>query len=99
MPEHVTKDVIADAFKKAYAGEPFIRISSGRQPEVIAVYGSNYVEVGFAVSEPFAGRRSVVCFSAIDNLVKGGAGQSVQAFNVMMGFEEAESLRQPGQWP
>ncbi len=99
VPEHVTKDVIADAFKKAYAGEPFIRITSGRQPEVIAVYGSNYVEVGFAVSEPFAGRRSVVCFSAIDNLVKGGAGQSVQAFNVMMGFEEAESLRQPGQWP
>jgi N-acetyl-gamma-glutamyl-phosphate reductase len=100
VPEQVTKDVVADAFKKAYAGEPFVRIvGGGRQPEVIAVYGSNYAEVGFTVSEPSNGRRSVVCFSAIDNLVKGGAGQAVQAFNVMMGFEESESLRQPGQWP
>lgn len=100
VPEHVTKDVVAAAFQKAYAGEPFVRIVKGdRQPEVIAVYGSNYAEVGFTVSEPSNGRRSVVCFSAIDNLVKGGAGQSVQAFNVMMGFEETESLRQPGQWP
>lgn len=99
VPEHVTKDVVAEAFRKAYANEPFIRVVEGRQPEVIAVYGSNYAEVGFAVSEPSAGRRSVVCFSALDNLVKGGAGQAVQAFNVICGFEEGEGLRHPGQWP
>ena len=43
--------------------------------------------------------RRVVCFSALDNLVKGGAGQAIQAFNVMMGFDETLTLAEPGLWP
>ena len=41
----------------------------------------------------------MVCFSALDNLVKGGAGQSIQAFNAMMGFDEGLTLAEPGLWP
>ncbi len=99
VPESTTREQLAKAFRDTWAGEPFMRFVEDRQPEVVAVSGSNYVEVGFSLSEAFDGRRSVVCFSALDNLVKGGAGQAIQAFNVMMGFEESATLREPGLWP
>lgn len=99
VPESVTKEQLTQAWRSTWANEPFIRFVEDRQPEVVAVSGSNYVEVGFSLSDAFDGRRSVVCFSALDNLVKGGAGQAIQAFNVMMGFEEWTTLREPGLWP
>jgi N-acetyl-gamma-glutamyl-phosphate/LysW-gamma-L-alpha-aminoadipyl-6-phosphate reductase len=99
VPASVTREQLDEAWQKAFGGEPFIRLVKGRQPEVVAVAGGNYVEVSFSLSEPSAGRRSVVCFSALDNLVKGGAGQAIQAFNVMMGFPETTTLREPGLWP
>jgi len=99
VPESVTEEKLAKAWRDLYGSEPFMRVVEGRFPEVVAVAGSNYVEVAYKLSEPFAGRRSVVCFSALDNLVKGGAGQAIQAFNVMMGFEEGTTLREPGLWP
>ncbi len=82
-----------------YGREPFIRVVKGRQPEVVAVAGSNYVEVGFTLGPVTGNTRRVVCFSALDNLVKGGAGQSIQAFNAMMGFPEKLTLEEPGLWP
>jgi N-acetyl-gamma-glutamyl-phosphate reductase len=99
VPESVTKEQLAAAWRSTFEGEPFVRVVEGRHPEVVAVAGSNYVEVGFALSEPFEGRRSVVCFSALDNLIKGGAGQAIQSFNLMMGFDEKETLAEPGLWP
>lgn len=99
VPASTTKEQLAEAWEKTYGGEPFVRVVKGRQPEVVAVAGGNYVEVSFSLSEPSGGRRSVVCFSALDNLVKGGAGQAIQAFNVMMGFPETTTLREPGLWP
>jgi len=99
VPEDVTVERLKAIWNETYANEPFIRVVEGRFPEVVAVSGSNYVEVAFALSEPFAGRRSVVCFSALDNLVKGGAGQAIQSFNIMMGFDETLTLKEPGLWP
>lgn len=99
VPASVTVEQLGRAWHELYDAEPFIRVVEGRHPEVIAVAGSNYVEVGFSLSDEFEGRRSVVCFSALDNLVKGGAGQAIQAFNVMMGFDETTTLREPGLWP
>jgi N-acetyl-gamma-glutamyl-phosphate reductase len=100
LPAAVSKDQLTAAWKAAFANEPFIRIVEGdRQPEVVAVSGGNYVEVGFTLGPVLGARRRVVCFSALDNLVKGGAGQSIQAFNVMMGFEEKATLAEPGLWP
>ncbi len=96
----VTKEQLTSAWRDTYAQEPFIRvIEKERQPEVVAVAGGNYVEVGFTLGPVTGGTRRVVCFSALDNLVKGGAGQAIQAFNVMMGFDERATLAEPGLWP
>jgi N-acetyl-gamma-glutamyl-phosphate reductase common form len=96
-----TQEELDAMWKSTFANEPFIRIISGggRQPEVVGVSGSNYVEVGFTLGPVTGDTRRVVCFSALDNLVKGGAGQSIQSFNVMMGFEEKLTLAEPGLWP
>jgi N-acetyl-gamma-glutamyl-phosphate reductase len=96
-----TQEELDAMWKSTFANEPFIRIVSGggRQPEVVGVSGSNYVEVGFTLGPVTGDTRRVVCFSALDNLVKGGAGQSIQSFNVMMGFEEKLTLAEPGLWP
>jgi N-acetyl-gamma-glutamyl-phosphate/LysW-gamma-L-alpha-aminoadipyl-6-phosphate reductase len=99
VPAATTKAELDEIWKKAWAGEPFIRIVEGRQPEVVAVSGGNYVEVSFVLGPVTGATRRVVCFSALDNLVKGGAGQSIQAFNVMMGFDEKLTLAEPGLWP
>ena len=104
LPASTTVDEVAGWYDAAFKNEPFIRIVRGeRQPEVVAVAGGNYVEVGFTLGPvptgPGSGLRRAVCFSALDNLVKGGAGQSIQSFNVMMGYEEGLTLREPGLWP
>lgn len=96
----VTSEQLAEVWKRCFAGEHFIRVvGGGRQPEVVAVAGGNYVEVGWALGPVTGDTRRVVCFSALDNLVKGGAGQAIQAFNVMMGFDERTTLAEPGLWP
>ena len=99
VPATTTPEQLREAWTRCFAGEPFVRVVEGRQPEVVAVAGGNYVEVGFTLGAPTGSTRRVVCFSALDNLVKGGAGQAIQAFNVMMGFEETLTLREPGLWP
>ncbi|HEY3588455.1 MAG TPA: N-acetyl-gamma-glutamyl-phosphate reductase [Myxococcaceae bacterium] len=99
VPASTTSEQLEETWARCYSGEPFIRIVKGRQPEVVAVAGGNYVEVGFTLGAPTGPTRRVVCFSALDNLVKGGAGQAIQAFNVMMGFDETLTLKEPGLWP
>jgi N-acetyl-gamma-glutamyl-phosphate reductase len=99
VPASTRAEELSALWRRTYSAEPFVRVVEGRQPEVVAVSGSNYVETGFVLG-PVAGEgRRVVCFSALDNLVKGGAGQAVQSFNLMMGFEETLTLREPGLWP
>ncbi len=100
VPASTTQEELDGLWKAAYGNEPFMRIvTGGRQPEVVGVAGSNYVEVGYALGPVSGNTRRVVCFSALDNLVKGGAGQSIQSFNVMMGFDERTTLAEPGLWP
>ncbi|MDP9321942.1 MAG: N-acetyl-gamma-glutamyl-phosphate reductase [Chloroflexota bacterium] len=89
------------AYRDAYANEPFVRIvkeRSGifRYPEPRLVAGSNFADVGFAVDP--RGER-VVALCAIDNLVKGAAGNGVQAMNVACGFAETAGLEFPGLHP
>jgi len=88
-------------YRKAYGEERFIRIvkeRSGiyRYPEPKLLSGSNYCDIGFEV-DPHSNR--VVVMSAIDNLMKGAAGQAVQAFNLMHGFEEDTGLGFTGLHP
>jgi [amino group carrier protein]-6-phospho-L-2-aminoadipate/5-phospho-L-glutamate reductase len=95
----VPAEAIKAAFAEAYEREPFVRVPKGRLPEVAAVSGSNYVEVGCVVGEVVGGKRVVSCISALDNLIKGGAGQGVQSMNLMLGLDERATLQDPGGWP
>ncbi|MCS6913210.1 MAG: N-acetyl-gamma-glutamyl-phosphate reductase [Myxococcales bacterium] len=90
---------IDEMYRAAYADEPFVRVPERRLPEVAAVAGSNYAEVGVQVGEVEGGRRTVVCFAALDNLIKGGAGQGIQNMNLMLGLPETLTLEDPGGWP
>ena len=95
----LSPDDIKSAFVDAYAEEPFVRVPRGRLPEVAAVAGSHYVEVGVVVGEVSEERRVVNCICALDNLVKGGAGQAIQNMNLALELDERLSLTDPGSWP
>jgi N-acetyl-gamma-glutamyl-phosphate reductase len=73
-----------------YTGRPFVRLCPpGRIPDTLHVKGTNFCDIGLVVDKP---RNRVVLMSAIDNLVKGAAGQAVQNMNIMLGFPEGEAL-------
>ncbi len=83
-------------YASMYGKEPFVRlvhpVLSPRGIDVKYVIGSNFVDVTVGVDEK-AGR--ITAYSALDNLVKGAAGQAIQAFNIAMGFKEEEGLYYP----
>ncbi|HES58942.1 MAG: N-acetyl-gamma-glutamyl-phosphate reductase [Calditrichaceae bacterium] len=85
-------------YRDAYGNEPFIRIVKEREgnyryPEPKLLSGTNYCDIGFEL-DPHSNR--LVVISAIDNLMKGAAGQAVQAMNLMYGFDETTALQFPG---
>ncbi|HEY2407671.1 MAG TPA: N-acetyl-gamma-glutamyl-phosphate reductase [Polyangiaceae bacterium] len=82
-----------------YASERFVRSPATRLPEVVAVLGSNDAEVGVALGAVRGAEREVTAFSALDNLVKGGAGQAIQSLNLMFGWDEALTLESAGLYP
>ena len=91
---------LASLFDECYLDEPFVRRPRKRLPEVVAVAGSNHAEVGFAVAPvTTGGKRTVTCFCAIDNLIKGGAGQAIENMNLVLGLDERASLEDVGNWP
>ena len=67
-----------------------------RYPEPKILAGSNYCDIGFE-KDPHSNR--LVVISALDNLMKGAAGQAVQAFNIAQGFDETTGLEFPGLHP
>ncbi len=99
VPASVTREQIADAFSKAYQNEPFVRVPKKRLPEVVAVSGSNYAEVSFELGPIEGETRLLACFSVLDNLIKGGAGQAVQSMNIVLGLPEKTSLEDAGGFP
>jgi len=99
LPEEWTEERLRRLYEESYAGEPFVRVPRKRFPEVAAVSGSNHAEVGVAAGPAFRGKRTVTCFGATDNLVKGGAGQAIQNMNLVLGIDERLSLEDVGPWP
>ena len=101
VPESVSAEQLRALYKETFKGEPFVRMPEKRLPEVAAVKGTNYAEVGLQVGTDSAeaGKRVVACFAVTDNLVKGGAGQAIQSLNVMFGFDEKTTMEDPGGWP
>jgi len=83
------EDLLA-IYEARYAREPFVRLyNPGRVPDLHAVARTNFCDIGVTL-DPRTGRAVVV--AAIDNLVKGAAGQAVQNMNLMLGFPETEGL-------
>ncbi len=81
---------LQEVYKKYYQNEPFIRLyPEGRLPDLVGVCHTNYCDIGVRMDP--ASRR-VVIVTAIDNLVKGAAGQAVQNMNLLLGCDETTAL-------
>lgn len=77
-------------YEKRYEGEPFVKVRpAGQMPQTAWVEGTNRAHVGVEVAP---GNKMLIASCAIDNLVKGAAGQAVQAANLVCGFEETAGL-------
>lgn len=97
LKNSVTTAELVEKFRQYYAGECFVRVHPvGSLPNIAFVRGSNYCDLG-VVSDTRTGR--VIVVSAIDNLVKGAAGQALQNMNLMLGFEESVGLTALGVFP
>jgi len=93
----MTPEKIRDIYRAHYGQEPFIRLlPPGEVPHIKWVCGTNYCDIGFSW-DARTGRLTV--FSAIDNLVKGAAGQAVQNMNIMLGLEETQGLPRLAMYP
>ncbi len=90
LKKGVTPEEVRAAYEKYYADEKFIRVLNPDVcPETRWVEGSNYVDINFKIDER-TGR--IVIMGALDNLMKGAAGQAVQNMNLLFGLEESEGL-------
>lgn len=101
LREDVDERRIWQIYREAYGKEPFIRLVKERQglyryPEPKILSGSNFCDVGFALDRE-AGR--VVVIAALDNLMKGAAGNAVQCLNLALDFPESQGLEFPGLHP
>lgn len=89
-PGVASAEELVGIYESRYAGEPFLRIyQPGKFPDLHAVTRTNFCDIGVTF-DARSGRGVVV--SAIDNLVKGAAGQAIQNMNLLLGFPETESL-------
>jgi LysW-gamma-L-alpha-aminoadipyl-6-phosphate/LysW-L-glutamyl-5-phosphate reductase len=91
--EAMTYEQVGERLSDFYDDEYFIRMVSG-SPDINWVKGTNFVDIGYAAQGD-----TVIVFVAIDNLVKGAAGQAVQNMNLMFGVEERTGLMLAGSNP
>ena len=90
LTKEVNWEDVKAVYDKYYADEKFVRVlDKDVCPETKWVEGSNYVDIGFKIDQR-TGR--IIMMGAIDNLVKGAAGQAVQNMNLMFGLKESEGL-------
>jgi N-acetyl-gamma-glutamyl-phosphate reductase len=84
-----TEAEVSAALHGAYADAPFVRLTGAALPEIKHVAHTNFCDIGWKVDEP---TRRLVLVACLDNLVKGAAGQAVQAFNIAVGLDERTGL-------
>jgi N-acetyl-gamma-glutamyl-phosphate reductase len=90
LTDSYSTEALLDVYKSFYEHSPFVRIRNKNEfPSTKEVYGSNFCDIGLKVDER---TNRVTIVSVIDNLMKGAAGQAVQNFNIMNGFEETTGL-------
>ncbi len=92
---------IRGVYRDAYGSEPFVRIVKERRgifryPEPKLLSGTNFIDIGFEIEE---GTGRMIVMAAIDNLVKGSAGNVIQSLNIANGWEETLGLEFPGLHP
>ncbi|MHA1595022.1 MAG: N-acetyl-gamma-glutamyl-phosphate reductase [Candidatus Baldrarchaeia archaeon] len=88
-------------YRKYFSNEPFIRLVKEKKgiyrlPDPKAVVGTNFCDIGFEYEDR---TRRIVALAAVDNLVKGAAGQAIQNMNIMCGIDETTGLMLPGLHP
>ncbi|MCQ5377643.1 MAG: N-acetyl-gamma-glutamyl-phosphate reductase [Candidatus Methanomethylicia archaeon] len=101
LTRDVTNQELWKVYREMYQNEPFVRIVRDHKglhmlPDPKNVVGSNFCDVGFEL-DPHAKR--LITFGAIDNLLKGAAGQAIQNFNIMLGVDETTGIRFAGVRP
>jgi N-acetyl-gamma-glutamyl-phosphate/LysW-gamma-L-alpha-aminoadipyl-6-phosphate reductase len=101
LSREITEKDLWKVYRTYYGSEPFIRLVNERSglyryPEPKILTGSNFCDIGFEL-DPRGDR--VVVMAAVDNLMKGAAGQAVQAMNIRMGCNEGAGLTFPGLHP
>ena len=97
LKKKVTYEEVKAVYDQYYAKEKFVRVLDRDVcPETKWVEGSNYVDIGFKI-DPRTNR--IIMMGAIDNLVKGAAGQAIQNMNLLFGLDETEGLIQVPMFP
>ena len=90
LAQRVGLEQLQALYEQRYAGEPFVSVlPAGTMPQTAWVEGSNRAQVGIALAPS---GKTLIASCAIDNLVKGAAGQAVQAANIVCGFDETAGL-------
>ena len=89
----VSVEEVKRRYETFYKDEPFVRLQTAK---LGGVRGSNFCDINFELE---ADGTRLVTVSAIDNLVKGAAGQAIQNMNIMCGYAETDGLRMPGMFP
>ena len=90
LQKDVTTAELIDLYRAFYKGKKFVRVyKAGTFPNISSVRGSNYCDIGLTVD---ARTKRVIIICAIDNLVKGAAGQAIQNMNLMCGLSEHTGL-------
>jgi N-acetyl-gamma-glutamyl-phosphate reductase len=97
LKKEITLPELHSIYSEFYAKEKFVRICpQGVYPNISSVCGSNYCDIGLAVDSR---TKRVIVMAAIDNLVKGAAGQAVQNMNIICGFQEDAGLQAAPVYP
>ena len=97
LKKEVSYEEVKAVYDKYYENETFVRVlDKDVCPQTKCVEGSNYVDVNFKI-DPRTKR--VIVMGAMDNLVKGAAGQAVQNMNLLFGLPETEGLLMPPVFP
>ncbi len=101
LPAGLTEDRLRQMYEAYYKDFPLISVlPKGMSPEVVAVKNSARIEIGIEISQTHSDGCKTLCVtSVLDNLIKGGAGQAIQNFNLMTGHDNNYQLDQLGMWP
>jgi N-acetyl-gamma-glutamyl-phosphate reductase len=97
LKKEISLGELHTVYSSFYANEKFVRISSaGSYPNISSVCGSNYCDIGLAIDQR---TNRMIIISAIDNLIKGAAGQAVQNMNIVCGLPEDAGLQSAPVFP